>query len=357
MYDIIKTEEVERLKQGGKVINYAVVGIGNFAMSEVIPAFKDTKISKLVAIVSGKKDKREIIKKELNLPYAYDYPQFEECLNNPNINAIYIVLPNSMHCEYAVNSLNHKKHVLCEKPMAINSQQCSQMIDAANANAMKLMIAYRMFVEPSNIKLRDMLRSGEYGTPKVIHSTFTSDSQITGDPTQWRLDKHRAGGGSLFDVGIYCINQCRFILGEDPIEVQGKYSISEKARFKDNGIEDSISFRMGFKSGVQAMCSSGYSIGKKSFFKLGTDKCFIELEPAFSHDVPLTLKVTQNKHTVEKKYTDINQVAREIDHFSQCILENKEPDCDGLCGKKDMEIIEALYKSSDENKIIPLNFN
>jgi predicted dehydrogenase len=103
------------------------------------------------------------------------------------------------------------------------------------------------------------------------------------------------------------------------------------------------------------MCSAGYSTGRKSFFKLGTNKCFIELEPSFSHDIPLTLRVAQNKLTYEHKYPNINQVAREIDHFSECILLNREPYCDGLCGMKDLQICEAIYRSSDNNSIEKLN--
>jgi predicted dehydrogenase len=204
----------------GKRLGYAIVGIGKLSSEELIGAFKVCRLSKLVALVSGDSAKAKHIAEEngISAQNIYNYQNFDAIKNNPNIDVVYIVLPNNMHAEYTVRAAESGKHVLCEKPMANSAQECQSMIDACQKANRKLMIAYRCQYEPYNRSLINLVRSQELGKVKIINA---DNSQNIGDPNQWRLKKAMAGGGPLPDVGIYCLSAYRYLTGEEPIEVFG----------------------------------------------------------------------------------------------------------------------------------------
>ncbi len=140
-----------------------------------------------------------------------DYASFDRLADLPAVQVVYIVLPNSMHAEYTVRAARAGKHVLCEKPMANSVAECRQMIDACRAAERKLMIAYRSQYEPMDRMIATMARAGRFG---ALREFTAMNGQNQGDPAQWRLKRALAGGGSLPDVGLYCVNAARFMSGE-----------------------------------------------------------------------------------------------------------------------------------------------
>src|SRR4051794_37847345 len=151
-----------------KTIRYAVVGLGHIAQVAVLPAFKHAERSSLTALVSGDATKRKKIGRKYKVPHVYSYEEYGECLANEEVDAVYIALPNDMHCEYTVRAAEAGKHVLCEKPMAVTEDECRRMIAAAEANRVKLMIAYRLHFEEANLKVLEMIRQGEIGEPRFF---------------------------------------------------------------------------------------------------------------------------------------------------------------------------------------------
>src|SRR5215510_12985632 len=172
----------------GKKLGWAIVGLGNLAINQILPAFAKCEKSKVVALVSGHPDKAN----KLALRYGvsskniYNYQNYDSIKDNPDVDIIYIVLPNGMHAEYTVRGHQAGKHVLCEKPMANTPAECQQMIDAARKADRKLMIAYRCRYEPYNREAIRMAQSGEMGKTQMI---FADAGFNMGDPTQWRLNK------------------------------------------------------------------------------------------------------------------------------------------------------------------------
>ena len=194
----------------GRKLGWAVVGLGSLAINQILPAFAKCEKSKVVALVSGHPDKAN----KLALRYGvdpkkiYNYQNYDQLRDNPEVDVIYIVLPNGMHAEYTVRGLQAGKHVLSEKPMANTPADCQHMIDAGRKANRKLMVAYRCRYEPYNQEAIRMAREQELGPIKVI---LADHGFNIGDPTQWRLNKTLAGGGSLMDIGIYSLKAARYI--------------------------------------------------------------------------------------------------------------------------------------------------
>jgi Oxidoreductase family, NAD-binding Rossmann fold/Oxidoreductase family, C-terminal alpha/beta domain len=199
-----------------KQAGWAIVGLGKLALEEVLPAFAHAKRSKPVALVSGHPDKAKKVAEAFSIDAKniYDYKNYDMLRDNPAVDVIYIILPNSMHAEYTVRGLKAGKNVLCEKPLAASVTEAEQMIAAAKSAKKKLMTAYRLRYEPFNIMAIDMLKKGGIGKIKSITASHCQNVEAP----NIRLSKELKGG-PVEDVGIYCLNACRYLTGEEPVEV------------------------------------------------------------------------------------------------------------------------------------------
>src|SRR5215468_5447179 len=200
-------------------IGYCIVGLGRISMQHFMPALKMSAKSRVAALVSGHRDKAERMAAEYSVPSAsiYSYENYDAIAKNPDIDAVYIALPNSMHAEYTIRAAKAGKHVLCEKPMATNVEDSRAMIKTCESAGKKLMIAYRCQYEPANLRAVQLIREGKLGSIQSIESAFGFPIA----PNEWRLDRKLAGGGPLMDVGIYCLNASRYLTGTEPTEVTG----------------------------------------------------------------------------------------------------------------------------------------
>ena len=210
--------------RGSNPIRYAVVGLGHIAQAAVLPAFKHARNSKLSALVSGSDQKLKILSEKYKTS-SWSYQRYEDCLNSGQIDAVYICLPNDMHQEYAIRAAKARVHVLSEKPLGVNRKQCEEMIKAAKINRIKLMTAYRLHFEETNLKAIEIILSGKIGEPRYFNSSFSF--QVT-DPDNIRL-KAKRGGGTIYDIGIYCLNAARYVFQGEPTEVFA-YSVSKSDR-------------------------------------------------------------------------------------------------------------------------------
>lgn len=265
-----------------KQIGYALVGLGHLTLDQLLPAFAECKYSKPVALVSGDPAKAQKVAEQYGIrpQNIYSYQNYDTIKNNPDIDAVYIVLPNSMHEEFTVRGAAAGKHVLCEKPMTTSSESAQRMIDACKKAGMKLMVAYRIQYEPHNRQVMQWARDKKWGKVKVIE-LFNGQNQ--GDPGQWRQKKALAGGGSLPDIGLYCLNTARFILGEEPQWVSATiYSDPADPRFKE--VEDTVLFSMGFPGGTMVNAGSSYSVHDTKRYRCMADKGgSFGLDPAFAY--------------------------------------------------------------------------
>jgi predicted dehydrogenase len=326
---------------------YAVVGLGDLAIKEILPAFGASKYSKVVALVSGDRAKAGKIAAQYGIKDSsiYSYETYDQLAQNPEVQVIYIVLPNSMHAEFVLRGAKAGKHILCEKPMATSAKDCERMIAACNSANVKLMIAYRQQYEPMNRAIVKMVKEGKLGTLK---SFVASNSQNQGDPGQWRQKLALAGGGCLPDVGIYCLNAARFLTEQEPEEVWGTtYQPRDDPRFAE--VEETCSFTAKFPSGMIATCSTGYGAHRSQFLRLEGDKGWAELSPAFGYG-GLKLRIgtlhEEQNVTIEPTIESKDQFALEMDHMSLCVQQNLQPHTPGEEGLQDQHLTDAIYKSA-----------
>jgi predicted dehydrogenase len=339
----------------GKKLGYALVGLGNLSIFQLLPAFAKAEKSKLTAFVSGRPEKA----KQLAARYGvsdkniYNYDNFDTIANNPDIDIVYIVLPNSMHAEYTIRALKAGKHVLCEKPMATTPQECERMIVAAKAANRKLQIGYRMRYEPYTQAMIKMARDQEVGPTCVILADAGFNINLvmgSGTEKQWRLVKKMAGGGSLMDIGVYALNATRYLSGEEPVEVNAMmYTTPNDPRFTE--VEETITFQLRFPSGILANCTSSYGGPLSRFRVVGTKGAF-EMEPAQGYSGQ---RMRVLRGTIEERPQPVrDHFALEMDALSDCVMNNTDSLTPGEEGLKDLRIMMAIYESARGGRPVKL---
>src|SRR6266436_4542146 len=335
----------------GKKLGWAIVGLGSLSINQILPAFAKAEKSKVVAFVSGHPDKAN----KLALRYGvspkniYNYQNYDSIKDNPEVDVIYIVLPNGMHAEYTVRGHQAGKHVLSEKPMANTPADCQAMIEAARKASRKLMVAYRCRYEPFNQEMIRMAREQELGPVKVI---LADHGFSIGDPTQWRLKKALAGGGSMMDIGIYSLQSARYVTGEEPVEINAmSYTTPGDERFKE--VEEATNFQLRFPSGVLANCSSSYGYSGQNRYRVVTTKGWFELEPATPYS-GLRMYVHRDNTTEERVLPVRDHFALEMDHMSGCVMDNKDPLTPGEEGLRDLTIMTGIYEAARSGKTVKL---
>jgi glucose-fructose oxidoreductase len=339
----------KKISKSNKKIRYAVVGIGYISQIAVLPAFAHaSKNSELTALVSSDPLKLKKLAKKYNVANTYSYEEFDDCLNSGEIDAVYIALPNNLHREYTVRAANAGIHVLCEKPMAVTNEDCKAMIEAVDQNNVKLMIAYRLHFEEANLNAIEIIKSGKIGKPRLFNSVF---SQQVKDEENIRL-KGDLGGGTLHDMGIYCINAARYLFQEEPIEVTAFSANNGEARFKE--IDEMTSVIMRFPDDKLAVFTSSFGQSDSSAYQVYGTKGNIALDPAYELAFGLKYKLTIDGKSKEKSLPKRDHFAPLLLYFSDCILNDKQPQPDGREGLADVRVINALYQSAKTGKSIKL---
>ncbi len=332
----------------GKRVGYCVVGLGEISVNHFMPGTQRSQFGKITGLVSGHPDKARKLAAQYGVPEGsiYSYEQYDRMRDNPAIDAVYIGLPNSMHAEYTIRAAEAGKHVLCEKPMATTVADSRNMIAACDKAGKKLMIAYRCQLEPVNLKAISLIRSGAIGEVQAIESAngFNSPAGV------WRLDKKLAGGGPLLDVGIYSLNACRYLTGEEP-QVLSAYSSTNAKDPRFNEVEENDGWVMRFPSGIIATCNTTYGASMDGFVRVHGSKGMIELSPAFSYQgIQMTGFSNQSgsKQPIEMAapLADPAQFVAESDYFSDCVLHDKPVKISGEEGLRDMELMAQIYRSA-----------
>lgn len=321
----------------GPVLRVAIMGLGSYG-TRVAEAMQTCKRAKLVGVISGTPAKIKDWQSKYDIPEknCYNYENYDSVKDNPDIDAIYVITPNALHHEAVLRIAAAGKHAICEKPMALNAQEGQEMVDACNKANVKLLVGYRMHFEPNTLEIIRMRNDGEFG--KVMFFQGLSGFKI-GDPTQWRLDKELAGGGSLMDIGIYSINGARYMVGEEPIWVTAQETKTDPIKFKE-GVDETIQFQLGFPSGAVASCLSTYSMNHLDRFFLNGDKGFAELQPSTGYG-----PIKGRTHKGELKKPHVTHQTVQMDQMAGIILAGEQAivPVDGAEAVKDLKIIDAIY--------------
>jgi predicted dehydrogenase len=330
-------------------VGWAVVGLGTLALGEVMPAFAECRYAKPMALVSGHPDKARQVAEVygIDAKNIYDYQSYDRITENPAVDVIYIILPNSMHAEYTIRGHKAGKHVLCEKPMAVSTDECQQMIASANDNHKKLMIAYRLRYEPFNKKVIELCDKQELGKIKLI---ATSNCQNVTAPNI-RLSR-KLGGGPVGDLGIYCLNAARYITGNEPVEASAfAHQPSNDPRFRE--VPESVAFSLQFDDGVIAHCGCSFGTAESRYYRIMCEHGTIELDNAFGYRGQ-ELYISKGKGKTRLKISPVNHFAAEMDHFSECILNDRQPRTPGSDGLADMQAIAAIQEAAESGRSVAI---
>jgi predicted dehydrogenase len=342
-----KSNSGRREGQSQKKIQYAVVGLGHLAQVAVLPAFKNTSNSTLAAIVSGDAQKLKKLGRKYDLERVYSYEDYDQALSE--VDAVYLVLPNHLHREYVVRAAEAGVHVLCEKPMAVTEEDCKAMIEAADANNVKLMIAYRLHFEEANLEAIRLLKSGKLGNPRIFDSAF---SQQVADDNIRVTEPVEKGGGPVYDMGIYCINAARYLFQAEPALVLASSANDGEKRFR--GIDEMTSVVMHFPGERLATFTCSFGAADVSRYTVIGTKGSLTAEPAYDYSIGLRHQLTIGEKTSTRNFPKRDQFAAELIYFSECILKDREPEPSGWEGLADVRIIRAIYESARTGQVVEL---
>ncbi|MEO6930153.1 MAG: Gfo/Idh/MocA family oxidoreductase [Chitinophagaceae bacterium] len=347
-YNLGKLENFAGPVSQGPVLRVAILGLGSYA-TRVADAMQFCKQAKLVGAISGTPSKLKDWQTKYNIPEknCYNYETFDQVKSNPDIDAVYVITPNALHHDQVIRVAKAGKHVISEKPMAINAKEGQEMVDACKKAGVKLLVGYRMHFEPKTLEIVRMRNAGEFGKIKFFQGLCGFS---IGDPTQWRLNKKLAGGGSMMDIGIYAINGARYMVGEDPVWVTAQETKTDFVKFKE-GVDETIQFQFGFPSGAIASCLSTYAMNNLDRFFLDGEKGFAELQPSTGYG---PIKGRTNRGELTQPHVTHQTV--QMDEMSAIILQGKQPilPVDGEEAVKDLKVIDAIYLAVKTGKRVDL---
>ena len=325
-------------------LGIALVGLGQYSTGQLAPALLETQACYLAGIVTGSPEKAAGWKAQYKIPDGniYDYKNFDSIKDNPDIDIVYVVLPNAMHAEYVIRAARAGKHVICEKPMAVTVEECDQMIAACKEAGKMLSIGYRLHFEPHNQQMKQLGQNKVYGEVKKIKA----DNGMS-DTDGWRLDKKLAGGGPLMDLGIYCVQGARYTSGKEPIAVTAQEGPkTDKAKFAS--VEQSLTWQLEFPGGLIAECRSSYS-ESMSLLRAEAEQGWFELSPAYAY-----AGIAGKTSDGPMKLPQVNQQARQMDDFAIAVASDRPTPVPGQMGRQDVKILQAIYKAMETGQRVEI---
>ncbi len=336
------------LQKNQKKLGIALVGLGSYSKNQLAVALSQTDNCYLAGIVTGTPAKAAEWKQKYQIPEKniYNYQNFDEIANNKDIDIVYVVLPNSMHHEFVLRAAKAGKHVLCEKPMSVSVKEAEEMVQACKNAGVQLGIGYRLHFEPFTQEVMRLSQKKVLGDVRFVQTNFGFS---IGNPTQWRLKKELAGGGPLMDVGIYCVQASRYVLGEEPLWVTAQFGpITDKERFTT--VEESISWQMQFPGDAMVNGFSSYKSNIEQLY-VSANNGWIQLGPAYGYG-PLKGRTSQgelNLPVVHHQTVMLQGFCKELTEY------HKFPaHASGEEGLRDMRILMAIYESAQTGKKIKL---
>jgi predicted dehydrogenase len=328
-------------------LGVALCGLGSLSSGQIAPALLKTRNCRLSGIVTGTPSKAEEWKKKYGIPdkNVYDYKSMHRMADNKDIDIVYVVTPNALHLEHALAAAAAGKHVFCEKPMEITVERCQQMIDGVKKAGTMLGVGYRCQFEPNHLECVRLAREKVLGDVKFIDANF---GFVIGDPAQWRLKRDLAGGGSLMDVGVYCLQTTMMLTGEHPVWINAAEVKTDAVKFKE--VDETIMWQTKFPSGVVANCVSTYNASGLSGFRVAATRGWFGLEPAYYYGG----NRGRRSDGPEINIPVDNQFAIELDDFADCIINKRPTKVSGEMGLADVKYLMAIYESIKKGRPVSL---
>ena len=328
-----------------ETLRFAVIGLGWFTRGRALPALESSEYCEATVLVSSSTEKAERVADEVDsVTHGLTYDEFHEGVASDAYDAVYIVTPNALHLDYVETAAEHGKAVLCEKPAERSSDRAARLADVCDRADVPLMVAYRMHTEPVVRRARDVVDAGLVGEPQAVRGSMCQRllDRINDDPDQWRLDEELAGGGALFDLGVYPLNTARFLLGEDPLAVVGRTKQSHDA-FDE--VDETVAFTVEFPGDVYASCFASHNARQESELVVTGTEGQVAVRPAFFQDQTRSLHVSRGSGRASVEFDRVDQLLEEFDYFAHQVRTGGDILADGEHGLVDMRTMEAVYES------------
>ena len=335
-----------RGRKESRTVGYAVLGLGHIAQTAVLPAFVNARNARLAALVSDDVQKRQKLSRKYGVA-AYSYEEYDECLQRDDVDAVYIALPNTMHCEYTVRAAQLGAHVLCEKPMATSEADCRRMMSACDDAGVNLMIAYRLHLEPANLEAVRVVKSGKIGEPRFFSSDFSYQVNAGNIRTQ-----RETGGGPIWDIGIYCVNAARYLFRKEPVEVSAYATSNDDERFE--GVPAGMSCLLRFDDEQLATFNCSFAASATATYRVVGTKGDLCLDQAYEYQGAREMTLTIGDRSRTRRFGKTDHFGPELVYFANCILRDQQPEPDGEEGLADVRVIEALLRSAEEGRAVKL---
>ena len=335
-------------------VRFAVIGLGWFTRGRALPAMEKSDRCEPTVVVSSSTEKAEGVAEDTTgTIHGITYDEFHDGVAADVYDAVYICTPNALHLEYAETAARLGKDVLCEKPIERSSDRGRELVSVCHDASVELMVAYRMHTEPAVRRAKELIESGYVGKPMSLAGDMSQRllDRVNPDPDQWRLDENLAGGGALFDIGIYPLNTARFLLDADPVAVAGQTS-STHEEFDD--IDETVSFSVAFPDDVYANCFASHNARQSSRITVTGTEGQVSVEPAFFQDQARQLHISRGDSRASFTLGKVDQMLEEFDYFADRVRGNERMYPDGDHALVDVEVMEAVYEAADEQRWITL---
>jgi len=333
-------------------LRYAVVGLGYISQVAMLPAFRNARQnSRLVALVSGSPRKLKALGRRYRVGMLHGYEEYDALLASGEVDAVYIGLPNTLHCDYAVRALGAGVHVLCDKPLATTVADCRRMLAAAQAGKARLMTAYRLHFEAGTLAAQAAIRSGAIGRPRYFSASFSMQVK----PGNIRLDGS-LGGGPLFDLGIYCINAARHAFAAEPIAATAGSVTKTEARFES--VEEMMQVVLRFPGDRLAAFTCSFGASDASIFQVWGTKGSVRLDQAFEmvgeKELSIETMRAGKPATRSRGFGKVDQFAPLLVHLSDTVRRGAQPHPSGEEGMADIRVIEAVRRAAETGRTVRL---
>ncbi len=319
-----------------EMVRWGVLSTANIGRAAVNPAIRASSNGVLLAVASRDAERARAFAEQWDIPRHHG--SYEALVEDPEIDAIYIPLPNSMHREWTIRAVQHGKHVLCEKPLALSRAECEEMSAAADAAGATLMEAFMYRFHPQTARALEIARSGALGDVEAIRSTFTF--RLTRpDNIRWSAE---LGGGALMDVGCYCVNVSRTMAGAEPVEVQAF------ADWADTGVDRRLTGTLRFDAGMVAQFDCSLSLERREWYELAGTEGSLLVPAAF---LPGTEDTMLHERHGRREATDhvvagADEYRLMVEHFADVVLGRESLRYPATEAARNMDVIEALYASA-----------
>ncbi len=341
----------EKLGFGSKEkVRYAIVGLGDIAQEDMMPGVDHTGNSQITALITADPEKASLLGKKYNVAATYNYDQFQEALASGHFDALYLATPNWRHAEFIIPALEAGIHVLTEKPLEVSTAKSNEILDAAKRSSAKLMVAYRLHFEPATLATIEVIRSGKLGR---VH-TFVSSFAQPLDPKNHRAHSGE-GAGPVLDMGPYPVNAARYVFEDEPDEVVSAFGVKYPESGFDQDFYHTVAVTLKFPGNRLAQFNIGYFGGPVNNFIAIGPKGSVLMDPAYMFGEPLKHTVMVGKDKKEKTFKNTDHFGGELQYFSDCILQNRDPEPDGEEGFADVRVLEGILQALQTGQPVKLS--